>query len=84
MIELKDKESGELLGKLTQEQIQFFIDHLEKESDTDQDYYLNQLIVDMLEEQGGDSQLISILRKDWKARRKWKSSECVNKPLTSS
>lgn len=84
MIEIRDKESGELLEKIPREQLQFLIDHLEEESDTDQDYYLNQLTIDMLEEQGGDSQLISILRKDWKARRKLKSSECVNKPLTSS
>jgi hypothetical protein len=68
MIELRDKESGELLGKLTQEQLQFLIDHLEEESDTDQDYYLNQLTVDMLEEQGADSQLISILKSGLEGR----------------
>ena len=63
MIEIRDKESGELLGKITREQLQFLIDHLEEESDTDQDYYLNQLTIDMLEEQGADSQLIDLLRK---------------------
>jgi processive 1,2-diacylglycerol beta-glucosyltransferase len=63
MIEIRDKESGELLGKITREQLQFLIDHLEEESDTDQDYYLNQLTIDLLEEQGADSQLINLLRK---------------------
>jgi len=62
MLELRDKESGELLGKLTQEQLQFLMDHLEEESETDQDYYLNQVTIEMLEEQGADPQLISILR----------------------
>ena len=63
MIELRNKESGELLGELNQEQLQFLIDHLEEESDTDQDYYLNQLTIELLEEQGADPQLITILRK---------------------
>ncbi len=62
MIELHDKESGELLGKLSQQQLQFLIDHLEEESQTDQDYYLNAATIDMLEEQGADPQLIKLLR----------------------
>lgn len=62
MIELRDKESGELLGKLSQQQLQFLIDHLEEESQTDQDYYLNSATIDMLEEQGADKQLIKLLR----------------------
>jgi hypothetical protein len=63
MIELRDKESGDVLGKLTEGQLQFLIDHLEEESETDQDYYLNQYTIEMLEEQGADPQLISLLRK---------------------
>lgn len=62
MIELRDKESGELLGKLSQQQLQFLMDHLEEESKTDQDYYLNSVTIDMLEEQGADKQLIKLLR----------------------
>lgn len=62
MIELRDKESGELLGKLSQQQLQFLMDHLEEESQTDQDYYLNTATIDMLEEQGADKQLIKLLR----------------------
>ncbi len=62
MIELRDKESGELLGKLSQQQLQFLIDHLEEESQTDQDYYLNSATIDMLEAQGADKQLIKLLR----------------------
>jgi len=62
MIELRDKESGELLGKLSQQQLRFLIDHLEEESQTDQDYYLNSATIDMLEEQGADKQLIKLLR----------------------
>jgi hypothetical protein len=63
MIELRDKESGDLLGKLTEEQLQFLIDHLEEESGTDQDYYLNLFTIEMLKEQGADPQLISTLQK---------------------
>lgn len=47
---------------VTDEQIQFLIDHLEEESYDDQDYYLNGTMVDRLETEGADAPLISLLR----------------------
>ncbi len=63
MIELRDKQSGKLIGNLNDEQLQFLIDHLEEESSSDQDYYLNGPTLDMLEESGGDPHLVSMLRR---------------------
>lgn len=47
---------------VTDEQIQFLIDHLEAESYDDQDYYLNGPMVDGLAAKGADTALIHLLR----------------------
>ncbi len=46
----------------TDEQIQFLIDHLEEESYDDQDYYLNHVMVDLLETEGADAAFVHLLR----------------------
>ena len=61
MHELKNKETGRTLGRITDEQLQFLIDHLEEESSEDQDYYINQATIDMLKEKGADKELVSFL-----------------------
>lgn len=62
MIEILDKQTGRPLGTLSDEQFQFLTDQLEEESATDDDYYLNRTTVDILEEQGADPALVSVLR----------------------
>lgn len=62
MIEILDKQTGRSLGTLSDEQFQFLSDQLEEESATDDDYYLNRTTVDLLEEQGADPALVSLLR----------------------
>jgi processive 1,2-diacylglycerol beta-glucosyltransferase len=62
MIEILDKQTGRSLGALSDEQFQFLSDQLEEESATDDDYYLNRTTVDLLEEQGADPALVSLLR----------------------
>jgi hypothetical protein len=62
MIEILDKQTGRPLGTLSDEQFQFLTDQLEEESATDDDYYLNRATVDILEEQGADPALVSVLR----------------------
>jgi hypothetical protein len=62
MIEILDKKTGRSLGTLSDEQFQFLSDQLEEESATDDDYYLNRTTVDLLEEQGADPALVSLLR----------------------
>lgn len=63
MIQLRDKESGSLLGSISEEDLQFLIDNLEEEWDGDTDYYLNQATIDMLKESGADKGLIDLLQR---------------------
>lgn len=62
MIQIFDAQSGNPLGTLTEEQLAFLKDQLEEESDEDRDYYLNRATLDLLAENGGDAQLIALLR----------------------
>jgi hypothetical protein len=62
MIQLYDAARGNHLGAITEEQLQWLVDALEEESPTDRDYYLNAATLDLLEAQGADAQLLSLLR----------------------
>lgn len=61
MIQLRDKETGTSLGDITEEQLQFLIDHLEEESEEDTDYYLNRATLNLLKEKGLDASLLKLL-----------------------
>jgi processive 1,2-diacylglycerol beta-glucosyltransferase len=61
-ITLYDDASGVLLGTLSEAQFQFLADQLEEEDPRDDDYYLNQATVDMLQARGADPELLAILR----------------------
>jgi len=61
MIKLKNKESGEMLGSISDDELQFLIDHLEEEFDEDTDYYLNRATVEMLSAEGAPRPLMDIL-----------------------
>ncbi|MDF2774914.1 MAG: Monogalactosyldiacylglycerol synthase [Geminicoccaceae bacterium] len=62
MIQLYDSEQGTRLGTITEAQLQQLVDSLEEESLTDQDYYLTADTIDMLETDGADPQLVTVLR----------------------
>jgi len=61
MIQLRDRETGASLGDITEEQLQFLIDHLEEESEEDTDYYLNRATLNLLKEKGLDASLLKLL-----------------------
>ncbi len=63
MIELREKETGSLIGKISEDQLQFLIDQLEEESSEDVDYYINRDTLDMFEEEGIDKSLLEMLRR---------------------
>lgn len=63
MVVIFDKQSGAELGTITDEQLQFLADHLEEETETDDDYYLNRTTVDFLEGEGAEPEVIAILRR---------------------
>ena len=62
MINLHDKNTQELIGEISEEQLQFLIDELVEEDSTDQDYYINRDQLDQLEKNGGEETLIQMLR----------------------
>ena len=59
---LRDKESGQFLGKISEEELQFLLDQLEEESEEDTDYYIDADTIDFLEEEGAPPSLLSLLR----------------------
>ena len=61
MIQLRNKETGSLLGSISDEDLQFLIDNLEEEWKEDADYYLNRATLDMLKSQGASVPLMSLL-----------------------
>lgn len=63
MIKLYDSETGAALGRITDEQFTFLEDHLEEESEDDQDYYFDQATIDVLEQEGADAELVALLRR---------------------
>jgi hypothetical protein len=62
MVELRDKETRQVLGEITEDQFEFLMDQLEEESSGDTDYYINAATLDMFEEQGIDPELLTLLR----------------------
>jgi hypothetical protein len=63
MIRLRDKETGADLGTITEEQLQFLVDQFEEEFEEDRDYYINPVTVDLIEQSGGDPELVNLLRR---------------------
>ena len=61
-VSLTDVASGALVGEITDEQLQFLVDELEEESRDDQDYFIDNATIDLLEKHGGDADLIAVLR----------------------
>ncbi len=61
MITLRNKENNQRIGMISDDQLQFLIDQLEEENSKDQDYYVNRDTLELLKENGADSQLIKML-----------------------
>ena len=61
MIRLRDKGTGADIGSISEEQLRFLVDHLEEEYEEDRDYYIQREVLDMLEQSGGDEQLVAML-----------------------
>jgi hypothetical protein len=61
MFKIFDKDSGNLLGKVTSDQLQFLIDQLEEESKYDQDYWLNRHTLETFAAKGCPAELLDFL-----------------------
>jgi len=62
MVQLLDKESGRVVGTISDEQLEYLQGQLEEESPEDQDYWFDVASLDILEEEGADPALMSVLR----------------------
>jgi hypothetical protein len=62
MINLREKGTDKPLGQISEEQLQYLIDHLEEEWLEDQDYAITPLLLQVFDEQGADPLLVSLLR----------------------
>ena len=61
MIQLRDKDTGAILGSISEEDLKFLIDNLEEESEDDTDYYLNRTTLDILKKKGTNQALVDLL-----------------------
>jgi hypothetical protein len=62
MIDLYNAATNQLLGSITETDLQVLIDGLEEESSEDQDYYIDQATIDMLADGRPSDHLLGILR----------------------
>ena len=63
MVQIYDAATGASLGSISDAQLRFLSAEMEEESLTDQDYYINQATVDLLESEGAPSELVALLRR---------------------
>ena len=61
-VTLTDADTGAALGSLTRAQFGSLAAHLELESSTDDDYFITEATIAMLEEKGADAEAIALLR----------------------
>jgi hypothetical protein len=59
---LYNKDTGALLGDVTEAQVQVLIDVLEEENDQDRDYWIDADTLELLAEEGADAALIALLQ----------------------
>ena len=63
MPRLFNKKSNALLGTISEEDVQCLADVLEEEDSKDVDYFIDDATVDILEENGASTDLVTLLRK---------------------
>lgn len=62
MIDLFNKDTDQVLGSITDAELQLLIDRLEETSGEDQDYYITQDTIDMLGDGKASDHLLHLLR----------------------
>jgi hypothetical protein len=62
VIQLRNVETGAVLGTISSDQRDFLVDQLEEEFEADHDYYIDADTVAMLEDAGADAELLTLLR----------------------
>lgn len=62
MIQLFDARSGAHIGDITEAHLAFMHEQLEEEGVEDQDYYINQVTLDLFTSRGADPALVTLLQ----------------------
>jgi hypothetical protein len=62
MIKVINKGTGEVLGRISEADLRFLIDHLEEESLDDQDYYLRRETIEGFATSGASPHLMTVLQ----------------------
>jgi hypothetical protein len=62
MIDLYDAATNQLLGSITEADLQVLVDGLEEESPQDQDYYIDAATIDLLGDGRASDHLLGLLR----------------------
>lgn len=62
-IRITEKDTGYSLGELSEGDFALLTGHMEEESSTDNDYFVESLAIDELEGQGASADFIALLRK---------------------
>ncbi len=62
MIDLYNAATNQLLGSITEADLQVLIDRLEEESSQDQDYYIDEATIDLLGDGRASDHLLGLLR----------------------
>jgi hypothetical protein len=61
MIKIYNKATNEFLGRISEDELQFLVDHLEEESLDDHDYYLRRETIRKFVIEGATPRLIEVL-----------------------
>jgi hypothetical protein len=62
MIELFDNDTGELIGEISEAQLEFLEANMEEESIEDRDYAIEMMTLAYFQEQGIDPELLKLLK----------------------
>jgi len=62
MIDLYNAATNQLIGSITEADLQVLLDGLEEESSQDQDYYIDQATIDLLADGRASDHLVGLLR----------------------
>jgi len=63
MIDVYNCETNQLVGTITEADLQVLVDHLEEESSEDQDYYIDKATIDVIGDGQATEHLLNVLRK---------------------
>ena len=62
-VQLHNADTDQPLGEISDTELQFLFDTLERESDSDDDFYIDAATIEMLEDDKAPAHLVEILKK---------------------